>query len=206
MYVVSYIPCLSVPLHLNVDIFSCSHILNETFLWLSLLRKDKSSSQYTFNEKNICDVLSQLKYLLINLDQSDQSWNCLINFSFSNLFSYYNTIFFHFHQNSFLDFFASKQKINKSLNFLICFDLPFPSFTYAKTFSFLGSVKYYVIGCILSDIPGSNCIPFEICKLTQNEINQHLADICNLSFKTRVFPNFLKIAKVITRPYLFYQI
>ena len=38
MYVGSYIPCLSVPLHLNVDIFSCSHILNETFLWLSLLR------------------------------------------------------------------------------------------------------------------------------------------------------------------------
>ena len=145
MYVVSYIPCLSVPLHLNVDIFSCSHILNETFLWLSLLRKDKSSSQYTFNEKNICDFLSQLNYLLINLDQSDQSWNCLINFSFSNLFSYYNTIFFHFHQNSFLDFFASKQKINKSLNFLICFDLPFPSFTYDKTFSFLGSVKGQIL-------------------------------------------------------------
>ena len=66
----------------------------------------------------------------------------------------------------------------------------------------MSEAKYYAIGCILSDIPGSNCTPFEICKLTQNEINQHQADICNLSFKTRVFPNFLKIAKVITRPYL----
>lgn len=76
---------------------------------------------------------------------TDQSWNCLINLSFSNLFWYYNTIFFHYHQNSFLDFFASKQKINKSLNFLICFDLPFPSFTYDKTFSFLGSVKGQIL-------------------------------------------------------------
>ena len=30
---------------------SFSHILNETFIWLSVLRKVKSSSQYTLNIK-----------------------------------------------------------------------------------------------------------------------------------------------------------
>ena len=45
---------------------------------------------------------------------------------------------------------------------------------------------------------GPNCIPLKICKLTQIEISQHLADIFNLSFKTGVFPDSLKIAKVIS--------
>ena len=40
-------------------------------------------------------------------------------------------------------------------------------------------------------------IPIKICKLTQIEISQHLADIFNLSFKIGFFPDSLKIAKVI---------
>ena len=44
---------------------------------------------------------------------------------------------------------------------------------------------------------GPNIIPLKILKLTQNEISQHLANIFKLSFKTEVFPDSLKIAKVI---------
>ena len=44
---------------------------------------------------------------------------------------------------------------------------------------------------------GPNSIPLKILKLTQNEISQHLAHIFNLSFMTGVFPDSLKIAKVI---------
>ena len=40
-------------------------------------------------------------------------------------------------------------------------------------------------------------IPIKICKLTQIEISQHLADKFNLSFKIGIFPDSLKIAKVI---------
>ena len=40
-------------------------------------------------------------------------------------------------------------------------------------------------------------IPIKICKLTQIEISQYLADIFNLSFKTGFFPDSLKIAKAI---------
>ena len=44
---------------------------------------------------------------------------------------------------------------------------------------------------------GPNSIPLKILKLTQNEISQHLVHIVNLTFKTGVFPDSLKIAKVI---------
>ena len=40
-------------------------------------------------------------------------------------------------------------------------------------------------------------IQIKICKLTQIEISQHLADKFNLSFKIGIFPDSLKIAKVI---------
>ena len=45
-------------------------------------------------------------------------------------------------------------------------------------------------------------------KLTQNEVSQHLADIFNLSFKTGVFLDSLKIANISLKiaPYLCYQI
>ena len=44
---------------------------------------------------------------------------------------------------------------------------------------------------------GPNSIPLEILKLTQNEVSQYVAHIFNLSFKTGVFPDSLKIAEVI---------
>ena len=46
-------------------------------------------------------------------------------------------------------------------------------------------------------LTGPNSIPLKTLKLTQNEISQHLAHIFSLSFKTGVFPDSLKIAKVI---------
>ena len=47
----------------------------------------------------------------------DFRWKCLINFSFSNLFSRYYTMFFHFHQKSFVNFLAFKRKIKSPLVF-----------------------------------------------------------------------------------------
>ena len=44
---------------------------------------------------------------------------------------------------------------------------------------------------------GPNSIPLKIFNLTQNEISQNLADIFNLSFKTIVFLDYFKIAKMI---------
>ena len=44
---------------------------------------------------------------------------------------------------------------------------------------------------------GSNSIPAKVLHLLQNQISNHLATICNLSFSTGVFPAILKTAKVI---------
>ena len=44
---------------------------------------------------------------------------------------------------------------------------------------------------------GSNSIPAKVLHLLQNQISNHLATICNLSFSTGVFPTILKEAKVI---------
>ena len=43
---------------------------------------------------------------------------------------------------------------------------------------------------------GSNSIPAKVLHLLQNQISNHLATICNLSFSTGVFPAILKTAKV----------
>ena len=42
---------------------------------------------------------------------------------------------------------------------------------------------------------GSNNIHFKILKLIENHLSQHLVDILNLSFKTGIFLDSLKIAK-----------
>ena len=44
---------------------------------------------------------------------------------------------------------------------------------------------------------GPNSIPTKVLHLLQDQISNHLATICNLSFSTGVFPDFLKTAKVI---------
>ena len=44
---------------------------------------------------------------------------------------------------------------------------------------------------------GPNSIPAKVLHLLQNQISNHLATICNLSFSTGVFPVILKTAKVI---------
>ena len=45
---------------------------------------------------------------------------------------------------------------------------------------------------------GPNSIPTKVLHLLQDQISNHLATICNLSFSTGVFPAILKTAKVIT--------
>ena len=45
---------------------------------------------------------------------------------------------------------------------------------------------------------GSNSIPTKVLHLLQDQISNHLATICNLSFSTGVFPAILKTAKVIS--------
>ena len=44
---------------------------------------------------------------------------------------------------------------------------------------------------------GPNSIPTKVLHLLQDQISNHLATICNLSFSTGVFPAILKTAKVI---------
>ena len=44
---------------------------------------------------------------------------------------------------------------------------------------------------------GPNSIPTKVLHLLQEQISNHLATICNLSFSTGAFPDFLKTAKVI---------
>ena len=44
---------------------------------------------------------------------------------------------------------------------------------------------------------GPNSIPIKVLHLLQDQISNHLATICNLSFSTGVFPAVLKTAKVI---------
>ena len=45
---------------------------------------------------------------------------------------------------------------------------------------------------------GSNSIPTKVLHLLQDQISNHLATVCNLSFSTGVFPAILKTAKVIS--------
>ena len=45
---------------------------------------------------------------------------------------------------------------------------------------------------------GPNSIPTKVLHLLQDQISNHLATICNLSFSTGVFPAILKTAKVIS--------
>ena len=45
---------------------------------------------------------------------------------------------------------------------------------------------------------GPNSIPTKVLHLLQDQISNHLATVCNLSFSTGVFPAILKTAKVIT--------
>ena len=45
---------------------------------------------------------------------------------------------------------------------------------------------------------GPNSIPTRILKLLKNDISTQLADICNISFSTGVFPTVLKVAKVVS--------
>ena len=44
---------------------------------------------------------------------------------------------------------------------------------------------------------GPNSIPTKVLHLLQDQISNHLATICNLSFSTGVFPAILKTAEVI---------
>ena len=44
---------------------------------------------------------------------------------------------------------------------------------------------------------GPNSIPTKVLHLIQDQISNHLATICNLSFSTGVFPTILKTAKVV---------
>ena len=44
---------------------------------------------------------------------------------------------------------------------------------------------------------GSNSIPAKVLHLLQDQISNHLATVCNLSFSTGIFPAFLKTTKVI---------
>ena len=44
---------------------------------------------------------------------------------------------------------------------------------------------------------GPNSIPTKVLHLLQDQISNHLATICNLSFSSGVFPAFLKTTKVI---------
>ena len=44
---------------------------------------------------------------------------------------------------------------------------------------------------------GPNSIPTKVLLLLQDQISNHLATICNLSFSTGVFPGIMKTAKVI---------
>ena len=44
---------------------------------------------------------------------------------------------------------------------------------------------------------GPNSIPTKVLHLIQDQISNHLATICNLSFSTVVFPTILKTAKVV---------
>ena len=45
---------------------------------------------------------------------------------------------------------------------------------------------------------GPNSIPTKVLHFLQDQISNHLATICNLSFSTGVFPAILKTAKVIS--------
>ena len=71
----------------------------------------------------------------------------------------------------------------------------------------------------LNKAVGPNSLPIKIVKDLKSEITEPLCTLINLSFNTRVFPNSLKLAKVILafkkgnqqecnnyRPVLFYQI
>ena len=72
----------------------------------------------------------------------------------------------------------------------------YSSFTIAPTSK--AEIDVIISSLSSSESTGPNSIPFKILKLTQNEISPHLSPIFNLSFKTRVFPDSLKIAKVIS--------
>ena len=72
----------------------------------------------------------------------------------------------------------------------------YSSFTIAPTSK--AEIDVIISSLSSSESTGPNSIPFKILKLTQNEISQHLSPIFNLSFKTWVFPDSLKIAKVIS--------
>ena len=56
---------------------------------------------------------------------------------------------------------------------------------------------YRVISLNTNKSGGPNSIPTEVLHLLQDQISNHLATICNLSFSTGVFPTILKTAKVV---------
>ena len=57
---------------------------------------------------------------------------------------------------------------------------------------------YNIISLNSNMSSGPNSIPTKVLHLLQDQISNHLATVCNLSFSTGVFPAILKTAKVIT--------
>ena len=164
----------------------------------TLLKRDKEKYFTNFFNKNIKDIKKTWKGIktLVSMKQKNNDTPSLITkdekyindpVSIANTFNNFFT--------SIAEIVHSKFKFsNKSFNKFLSSEIN-DSFLITST----NKEEIYKIVTFLNSNKscGPNSIPTKVLHLLQEQISNHLATICNLSFSTGVFPAIPKTAKVI---------
>ena len=166
---------------------------------LSTLLKTSRTNYYNqyfeANMNNIKNTWKGIKSILTIKNISSDFSKC---FS-SNGFSFTNQVEI---SNIFNDYFASiAEKTKVNINYS---NKNFSDFLKDKNQNsfFLSPTNKYEIQNVISSLNsnksvGPNSMPTRILKLLKNDISTQLADICNISLSTGVFPTIFKLAKVV---------